>query len=155
MSRFFFMLSMGALLLALPLRTFAADAPKAPTTAPSAATGDQEALPIVLPKPAYTETPKNLPPGVKVEKPHGKREAFLAPKGAVNLALKKPVTSSESDPVIGSLDMITDGNKDATEGSYVELGRGLQWVQIDLALSTPSVPLSSGIITARPGCIIR
>jgi len=27
---------------------------------------------------------------------------------------------------------VTDGEKEATEGSYVELGPGVQWVQIDL-----------------------
>lgn len=57
---------------------------------------------------------------------------FLLPKGAVNLALHKPVTSSDNDPHIGALDQITDGDKEGGEGSYVEIGPGLQWIQIDL-----------------------
>ncbi|MCB0260329.1 MAG: hypothetical protein KDE62_11525, partial [Calditrichaeota bacterium] len=35
-------------------------------------------------------------------------------------------------PVIGEVEMITDGDKDAAEGSYVELGPFLQHVTIDL-----------------------
>lgn len=100
--------------------------------------GNQVDLPLDLPKPAYKETPKNIPAGLKVEKPRvGPRPAFMVPKGVVNLALKKKVTSSESDPVIGSLDLITDGDKEATEGSYVELGRGVQWIKIDLEKEYP------------------
>jgi len=86
---------------------------------------------IKIPKPAYVGTPKNVPPGVV--KPSGKpREKVMWPAGAANLALKKTVTSSDKEPIIGSLPQITDGDKEATEGSYVELGPGLQWVQIDL-----------------------
>ena len=54
------------------------------------------------------------------------------PEGTVRLSLGKPVTSSDPAPLIGSLDLITDGDKDAGEGYYVELDQGLQWVQIDL-----------------------
>jgi len=44
----------------------------------------------------------------------------------------KPVTSSDSLPVIGELSFITDGDKSGTDGTYVELGPTPQWVQIDL-----------------------
>jgi hypothetical protein len=54
------------------------------------------------------------------------------PAGATNVALKKRVTASDSDPVPGSLELITDGDKDGTDGSYVGFGPGKQWVQIDL-----------------------
>lgn len=37
---------------------------------------------------------------------------------------------------LGTLDMITDGDKKADEGYYVELAEGLQWVQIDLEESS-------------------
>ncbi len=86
---------------------------------------------IKAPKPAYGGTPKNVPAGVV--KPSGKPRVMpMWPKGAANLAIKKAVTSSDKEPIIGSLPQITDGDKEATEGSYVELGPGLQWVQIDL-----------------------
>ena len=61
-----------------------------------------------------------------------KRLTFQVPRGAINLALRKPVTSSDSLPIIGSLDLITDGNAGGADGSYVELAPGLQWVQVDL-----------------------
>src|SRR5881396_1576212 len=63
-----------------------------------------------LPKPAYTGTPKNIPPGTTAEKPSGKpRAPWTAPAGVKNLALNKPVTSSDKDPIIGKLDQVTDG----------------------------------------------
>jgi len=87
---------------------------------------------IKLPKPMFVGTPQN----VKVpnlEKPLGKpRDPFLAPAGTVNVALNKPVTSSDMQPVIGELALVTDGDKEAEDGSYVELGPFLQHVTIDL-----------------------
>jgi len=109
----------------------AADQKPAAQNANAPASGDLAPLDIKLPRPAYVGTPKNLPAHVK--KPTGKpRPPFLAPKGCVNLALKRPVTSSDKEPVIGSLSQITDGDKEGTEGNWVELAPGLQWVQIDL-----------------------
>jgi hypothetical protein len=52
--------------------------------------------------------------------------------GCFNLAAGKKVTSSDAEPLIGELQMITDGDKSAAEGSYVELAAGRQWIQIDL-----------------------
>lgn len=90
-----------------------------------------EPLPIALPKPLFEGTPANLKVP-NLEKPLGKpRPPFLAPAGTTNVAKGKPVTSS-ADPVIGELEMITDGEKAGTDGSYVELGQGVQWVVIDL-----------------------
>jgi hypothetical protein len=93
-------------------------------------------LKISLPRPAFTGTPKNIPPGTTVERPTGKpRPAFLVPRGTTNLSFKKTVTSSDMNPIIGTLDLVTDGDKEATDGSWVELGPGTQWVQIDLGKS--------------------
>ena len=75
-------------------------------------------------------------PGLE-KPPKGERPEFLVPKGTVNLALKKKVTSSDANPILGELKYVTDGNKEGTEDSYVELGPMLQWVQIDL--EKPSV----------------
>ncbi len=91
-----------------------------------------EPLPIVLPKPLFEGTP--APPNVpNLEKPLGRpRPPFLAPAGVTNVALRKAVSSSDSEPVIGNLEMITDGNKSGTDGSFVELKPGVQNVVIDL-----------------------
>jgi len=60
------------------------------------------------------------------------RPPFLAPPGTTNIALGKPVTSSDEEPLIGEIEMITDGDKEAADGSFVELGPTLQHVTIDL-----------------------
>ena len=56
----------------------------------------------------------------------------MVPDGCTNLAAKKKVTSSDSAPIIGELSLVTDGDKDGSDGSFVELAPGKQWVQIDL-----------------------
>jgi hypothetical protein len=86
-----------------------------------------------LPAPLFVGTPvplnvPNLEPPMK-----GKRPDFMVPAGTVNLAKNKKVTASDNNPNVGTLDMIVDGDKDGNEGSWVELGPGKQWVQIDLA----------------------
>jgi hypothetical protein len=94
---------------------------------------NQVVLNTQLPKPLFVGTPvplnvPNLEPPTK-----GKRPDFMVPAGTVNLAKNKKVTASDSNPDTGTLDMIVDGDKDGSEGSWVELGPGKQWVQIDLA----------------------
>jgi len=89
-------------------------------------------LKIKLPLAVYRpwQYPKPHPHLEKYEdKP---RPPFFVPKGTVNLSRGKPVTSSETHPIIGEMNLVTDGVKDDSDGSYVELGEGLQWVQIDL-----------------------
>jgi hypothetical protein len=98
-----------------------------------AADGDLEPLPIKLPIPAFMGTPTDIPLGDLIEKPSDKpRPPFLAPKGAQNLAAKKKVTSSDKSPITGALELVTDGDKEANDNSFVELHRKTQWVQIDL-----------------------
>jgi len=104
-------------------------------TATAAFAEDKVPLKTDLPKPLFVGTPvpikvPNLEPAQK-----GKRPDFLVPAGTVNLAKGRKVTASNSDPVIGTLDLITDGDKEGDEGSWVELGPGKQWVQIDLEKS--------------------
>lgn len=105
------------------------------TLAPTAAAGQPsgfEPLPIVLPKPLFEGTPENLKVP-NLEKPLGKpRPPFLAPAGAVNVARGKLVLYTGPEPVVGDVEMITDGNKSGADGSYVELGPNLQCVTIDL-----------------------
>lgn len=94
---------------------------------------NQVVLKTKLPPPLFVGTPvplnvTNLEPPTK-----SKRPDFMVPAGTLNLAKNKKVTASDSDPDVGTLDMIVDGDKDGNEGSWVELGPGKQWVQIDLA----------------------
>ena len=120
---------------AAPAKKAAKKPVKAPAKKP-AANANLVPLKIVLPKPAFMGTPKNIPPGTTVEKPTGKpRPAFFAPRGVTNVALKKPVTASDAYPTTGELLQITDGDKEANDGSFVELGPGKQWAQIDLGKS--------------------
>ncbi|HUU10613.1 MAG TPA: hypothetical protein VM431_08760 [Phycisphaerae bacterium] len=90
-------------------------------------------LEIKLPKAMFEGTPKNIKPAPTLEKYVDKpRKPFLAPQGTVNVSLKKAVKSSDMEPIIGEIELVTDDDKEGTDGSYVELGPGLQWVQIDL-----------------------
>ncbi len=97
----------------------------------------KEELKLKLPKPMFIGTPTNLK-SANLETITGKsRGPFYVPKGTVLLSGKKKVTSSDASPVIGELDMITDGEKSGGDGYFVELGPGVQWVQIDLGASHP------------------
>lgn len=87
---------------------------------------------IDLPKPMFVGTPQNVNVP-NVEKPLGKpRPPFLAPEGTKNVALNKVVASTDDMPIIGEIEMITDDDKEAADGSYVELGPFLQHITIDL-----------------------
>lgn len=93
---------------------------------------DLKPVNIKLPKPMFVGTPQNLNVP-NLEKPLSKpREPFLAPAGTVNVAINKPVTSSDMNPIIGELTMVTDSDKEAGDGSYVELGPFVQYITIDL-----------------------
>jgi hypothetical protein len=126
-------LLVGSLVVAF-LAVTVARAQGKPTTQP-AKSGDAKLVPLELklPKPAFKGTPTNVPPGTNLEAPRkGPRPPLLVPTGLQNVARGKPVTSSDNDPIIGKLELVTDGDNEAKEGSYVELGPGRQYVQIDL-----------------------
>jgi hypothetical protein len=89
-------------------------------------------LDIKLPRPMFEGTPQDFQVD-NLEKPLGRpRPPFLAPAGTKNVALGKPVSASDEEPIIGEIEMITDGDKEAADGSYVELGPFQQHVTIDL-----------------------
>jgi hypothetical protein len=94
---------------------------------------DLAPLEIKLPPPVFTGTPTDIPITPHME-PYtdDDRKPFLVPRGTVLLSYGKPVTSSDSNPISGDLEQITDGNKEASDSNLVELHRKLQWVQIDL-----------------------
>lgn len=100
--------------------------------AATAAAEELVPLKLDLPKPLFVGTPRPIKLANLEQFTHARRPDFLVPAGTVLLSAGKPVTSSDSFPVIGELGFITDGDKSGTEGSYVELGPGPQWVQIDL-----------------------
>jgi hypothetical protein len=119
-------------------RTFAGLIVFALTLAPlgAQAPAGKVELKLSLPKPMFIGTPTNIK-SANLEVSGKSRGPFYVPKGTVLLSAKKPVTSSDSLPVIGELDMITDGGKSGGDGYFVELGPGSQWVQIDLGASHP------------------
>ena len=101
-------------------------------TATAAFAEDKIVLKTDLPKPLFVGTPvpikvPNLEPVQK-----GKRPDFMVPAGTVNLAKGKKVTTSSGDPIVGTLDLATDGDKEGDEGSWVELDANKQWIQVDL-----------------------
>jgi hypothetical protein len=90
-------------------------------------------LQIKLPAAAFLGTPSDTPLGTSVEKPSGKpRPPIMVPRGVSNLALGKPVTTSDTNQLAVNLAKITDGDKEASEQGTVLLRKGVQWVQIDL-----------------------
>jgi hypothetical protein len=100
-----------------------------------AADPDLAPLPLVLPRPALSGDPP-VDAGVRfadVELPGDRpRPVPQVAKGTTNLALHKTVTSNARSCFTGDLAMITDGNKEAYEGSAVEIKGKPCWVQIDL-----------------------
>ncbi len=90
---------------------------------------------VEMPTPMFTGTPpilENMKVRVDTKNPETKRAPLQAPADVQVVSRGKPVTSSDDFPMIGDLPLVTDGDKEANEGSYVELAPGKQWVQIDL-----------------------
>ncbi|MFZ9920585.1 MAG: hypothetical protein ACO3FQ_05440, partial [Terrimicrobiaceae bacterium] len=102
--------------LALCLTARAADTiPLTTTLPPEKIEGTPLEVKVPNLKPAATKAPE-----------------LQVPAGTELLSKGKPVTSSDDFPIIGEVSYVTDGEKDAGEGYFVELSNGLQWVQIDL-----------------------
>lgn len=102
------------------------------TVSPAADAAELAPLPVKPPSPTLKGTPSDLPSGPNVEPPPDKpAPPFMAPKGVVNVAAGKKVTSS-SKPFTGTLSQITDGLKEPEDDHVVEMRRGKQWVQVDL-----------------------
>ena len=87
---------------------------------------------IKLPKALFIGTPQNIKVS-NLEKPLGKpRPPFLAPAATKNLALNGKISSTDEEPIIGEIEFINDDDKEAGDGSFVELGPFIQHVTIDL-----------------------
>lgn len=111
----------------------AASPAAAPANVPA---GDLVDLTPEYPKPMFIGTPVPTGDIPNLEKPDPEavkaRLTLKVPKGTENVAKGKKVTSSDPLPIIGTLDLVTDGDADGSDGCYVELAPGAQWVQIDL-----------------------
>jgi hypothetical protein len=114
----------------------AGDSPRHAEFSQAMRSGPESGIPLRtgLPPELIEGTPKPINVPRLVQAPT-KAPEFFVPEGTVLLSKGKPVTGSDNNPIIGSLDLITDGDKDAGEGYFVELLDGLQWVQIDLEKS--------------------
>jgi F5/8 type C domain len=101
--------------------------------AAAAPAGDLVEIKLEFPKPMFigTPVPAELPNMEKAD-PSKVVKSIMVPKGTTNLAKGKKVTSSDAAPIIGDLTLVTDGDADGADGSFVELMPGKQWVQIDL-----------------------
>ncbi len=99
-------------------------------------------LMLVLPKPMFKGTP--VPNKVaNLKKPLGHaRPPMMVPKGTKMLSKDKPVTGSDDLPVIGELEMLTDGDKMGSDGSFVEFGPLLQHVQVDLEKASELIAMA-------------
>lgn len=117
------------LLLILGMPVFAEGAE---TKAEGAAAGDLVPIKIELPEPFFGGTPLDYWSPILEEEDYKDRPPYLAPEGTANVARSKKVTSSFKSPIVGELKMLTDGDKDYAKTSLIELGAGVQWVQIDL-----------------------
>jgi len=90
-------------------------------------------LKIEVPKPQFVGTPKTLKSD-NLESPRAekRRSKVHVPKGCSNVAAGKTVTGSDMQPIIGEMELVTDGDKEGSDGSFTEYGPGLQHVQVDL-----------------------
>lgn len=94
----------------------------------------QELAPIEvrLPYPMFVGTPQDFDVP-NLESPLGSaRPAFLAPVGTKNIALEKFVESTDNEPIVGEMELVNDGDNEAYDGSFVELGPGKHHITIDL-----------------------
>ena len=94
-------------------------------------------LKLELPKLAFIGTPADMQLDEHIEPPSetNRPPVLMVPPGTVNLALNKKVTCSDKNPSAGGPELVTDGNKEATDDSFMQMRRGVQWVQIDLEQS--------------------
>lgn len=95
---------------------------------------EREPLLLDLPDPAFVNrnSPLRVPDDIRLS-PHPlqPREPFYVPPDVENVARDRPVRAS-AEPVVGSLDMATDGDKQAIDDRLIHLPPGPQWVEVDL-----------------------
>lgn len=97
------------------------------------AQGEEEkvALKIELPEPSFEGTPLDYF-GRNLEKRSFKpRSDAMVPKGTTLLSKGKPVTAG-AKPAYGKLEYVTNGDKNYSVRSIIELPAGVQYIQVDL-----------------------
>ena len=99
--------------------------------AAQSSSGGEIALTTAIPLELIEGTPQPIKVP-NLEQAPTKAPTLMVPKDTVLLSSGKAVTASDDFPIIGELEYITDGDKEAGEGYFVELMDGPQWVQIDL-----------------------
>lgn len=102
------------------------------TTRPVQKTYKTNTLALKYPRALFIGTPVPINEPNINKSPSKPYTHIKVPKGTKNLALNKPVTSNESLPVNGTLDMITDGVSEGDDGNEVDIGFGCKWIQVDL-----------------------
>ncbi|MGJ8651699.1 MAG: galactose-binding domain-containing protein [Opitutaceae bacterium] len=116
----------------------ASNAPEAAASAPAAAPVAAAAGSVPLTTEIPPELIEGTPQPIKVanlEKAPSSAPVLMVPEGTKLLSAGKPVTGSDDFPIIGELEWLTDGDKEAGEGYFFEIMDGPQWVQIDLEAS--------------------
>ena len=97
---------------------------------------DKVKINVDYPKPSFdTGGPREITrPLYPAPSPNDSRCPIIEVPVGCNKILSRgcKVTSSDQDPSIGDISFITDGDKEHDASTYVELGAGVQWVQIDL-----------------------
>jgi len=129
-----------ALLLAASALIFSACGDKGDASDDAATTTDSApAAELTGGVPLETDIPPELiegtPQPIKVanlEQAPSDAPVMMVPEGTTLLSAGKAITASDDFPIIGEIAYITDGDKEAGEGYFVELMDGPQWIQIDL-----------------------
>ncbi|MHC4351515.1 MAG: hypothetical protein ACYTE3_28475 [Planctomycetota bacterium] len=104
----------------------------APRTSLAGSESRRVPLELELPQAMFEGTEKDIRVANLRKLDKGVRPPFLVPVGTTNVALGKSVAASDEEPIIGEIELITDGDKEASDGSFVELAPLLQHVTIDL-----------------------
>jgi hypothetical protein len=90
-------------------------------------------LELQLPQPQFSGTPPDFKTTEYMEKYSDEpRPPLLVPAGVTNVARGKKVTCSDPRPLYGTPDLVTDGDKEASDEGYLQMHRKTQFVQIDL-----------------------
>jgi len=105
---------------------------------PGAALAADELSPldIKLPAPHPVGTRHDSADTSEIDPVQTNRGSFLAPKGTANLSFGKKVTTSDTNTDAALLSKIIDGDKSYDSESIVSLRKGVQWVQVDLGVSS-------------------
>ena len=90
-------------------------------------------LKLNLPAPLFQGTGKDVKSSNLERTPLKTRKPFLIPEDYKLLSKEVEVCSSDEYPIIGETEFAIDGDKEGSDGSFVEYGPGLQYIQLNLA----------------------